>query len=174
MLEKRSLKPFGLCCFIVLYVDNYMYIAFCLQSMMPVYIRNLQNGLMLELTEGGKVEFKPLDGPRSEYQQWYIKYVTGHAGTTFMIISKKNGKALQMSGDEVKTSEFNDQDVSQLWRREGLYILPQEQDIPVVLKVLSVERKRNCLVIKYEGPPLIYEPEKWISCFEIQHIAAEF
>ena len=147
--------------------------------MMPVYIRNLESGSLLELTEKGEVEFKPLDGPRSEYQQWYIKYVNGYGGTTFMIISKKNGKALQMSGDEVMTTECDDEDVFQLWRRDGLYIRPRggEHDHGAVNKAVAVENKSNRLVpvIKSEMLKHQYLPEKWIYnyYFEIQHTAVE-
>ena len=136
--------------------------------MMPVYIRCLFNGSVLELTaDGTGVECNPLDNSRSGYQQWYIKYLTGFIGGIFMIISKKNGKALQMDGEEVRAVELNDQDECQQWRRCEKNILPMEQNLADELKMLCVVWDKSIHVLVLENPTTQN------ACFELQHIAAD-
>ena len=86
------------------------------------------------------MECNPLDESKSEYQQWYIKYLTGLRGGIFMIISKKNGKALQMDDKKVKAEGCDDLERQQ-WRRHGLHILPVEHHVSNVTKILYVKNK---------------------------------
>ena len=78
---------------------NLILMCIFVQSMMPVYIKSLHNGSVMEVGEG--VECNPLDENRSESQQWYL---TDFKDDEFSIISKKNGMALQMK--EMKTGEL--------------------------------------------------------------------
>ena len=130
---------------------------------------------MLELTaKETDVEFNPPSEQRSEYQQWHIKYVKGLGVKIhiFKIISKKNGKALQMSGDEVKMADCDNQKVEQYWTKNECYLFPQEQLSPDCLKVISAKKKRNCTCISIEmvSNSSTHKPEQ---CFEIQHVAVE-
>ena len=118
-----------------------MFLKILFQSMMPDYIRCLCNGSVLELAaDGTGVECNPLDESTSEYQQWYIKYLTGLRGGIFMIISKKNGKALQVDDEEVQAVECDDQERQQ-WRRHGLNIQPVEQHVSNETKMLYFKKK---------------------------------
>ena len=119
------------------------------QSLMPIYIRNLHyDGSMLELAaDGTGVEYNPLDESRSENQQWYIKYLTGLRDGMFMIISKKNGKALQIDHAEVKAVECDEQEQCQQWRRHGLHIQPVEQHVSNATKMLYVKKKSVLVLV---------------------------
>ena len=128
---------------------------------------------MLELTtEETDVEFNPPNEQRSEYQQWHLEFVKRSGGQIFNIISKKNGKALQMIGDEVKMADCDNQIVEQHWTKNECFLLPQEQLLLGYCKVISAKKKRICTCISYqmERCPLTHKPEQ---CFEIQHVAVE-
>ena len=128
---------------------------------------------MLELTtKETDVECNPPSEQRSEYQQWHLEFVKGNGGKIFKIISKKNGKALQVSGDEVKMADCDNQIVEQHWTKNECFLLPQEQRSPGYLKVISAKKRRNCTCISIEiqSDSLTHKPEQ---CFEIQHVAVE-
>ena len=128
---------------------------------------------MLELmAKETDVECNPPSKQRSEYQQWHLEFVKGLGGKIFKIISKKNGKALHMSGCEVKMADCDNQKVEQQWTKNECFLLPQEQVLPGHFKVISAKKKRNCTCISIEmkSHPLTHKPEQ---CFEIQHVAVE-
>ena len=130
---------------------------------------------MLELTtKETDVECNPPSEQRSEYHQWHLEFVKGNGGKIFKIISKKNGKALQVSGDEVKMADCDNQIVEQHWTRNECFLLTQEQQLPAAgyLKVISAKKKRNCTCISIEmvSNSSTHKPEQ---CFEIQHVAVE-
>ena len=128
---------------------------------------------MLELTaKETDVECNPPSEQRSEYQQWHLEFVKGLGGKIFKIISKKTGKALQMSGDEVKMADCDNQNVEQYWTKNECYLVPQEQLLRGHCKVISAKKKRNCtcISIEMESNSLTHKPEQ---CFEIQHGAVE-
>ena len=127
---------------------------------------------MLELTaKETDVELNPPSEQRSEYQQWHIEFVKGLGGRIFKIISKKNGKALQMSGDEVKMADCDNQNLEQHWIKKECFLLPQEQLLDGCIKVISTKKKRNCTCISIEtkSHSLTHKPE---LCFEIQNNVA--
>ena len=138
------------------------------QTMMPVYIRSLHyDGSVLELAADETcVECNPLNESKSEYQQWYIKYLTGLRDGIFMIISKKSGKALQMDGEEVKAAECDEQEQRQQWRRDGLHILTEKRHFLNKLS-LCVRNIKNCLLVGAGNSTAMN------TCFELQHIVVD-
>lgn len=139
--------------------------------MFPVYIRNTQSGSLLTAKETD-VEFNSPSEQRSEYQHWNIDYVSGLGGRIFKIISKKNGKALQMSGIDVKIADCDNRNVEQQWKKNECFLLPQEQCLEDCrkIKIMSAEKNGSRISLQIESSPLSHKPEQ---CFEIQHIAAD-
>ena len=62
----------------------------------------------------------------TDAQRWYIEYLHGQSENSFLIVSKRNGKALYCkSGDgaTLEATERNDDDDRQHWKRKDSYIV---------------------------------------------------
>ena len=135
--------------------------------MVPVYIRSVHNSAVLELApDGTSVEFNPLDKAMSEYQQWYINYLSGLKAGGFMIISIKNGMALQADGSKVKPVKPDVREILQHWNRNELRIVLRAKHPYEMLTV--VDNTNDACVFTISTIPTEQQ-----TFFELLHIAAD-
>ena len=129
------------------------------QSYTPVLIRCLMDDTVLELDDASVLKFSAVDETCPDRQVWYIKYRNGFSNPSFMIISKKNGQALQGVGSNVVTKKNNPSNEDQHWRRDGLFIVSQ----------------RKHVMAKGEGQMLVLNSRgsNKSKHFDFQHFAAE-
>ena len=134
--------------------------------MVPVYIRSVHNSAVLELApDGTSVEFNPLDKARSEYQQWYINYLSGLKVGGFMIISIKNGMALQADGSKVKAVKPDVRESLQHWNRNELLIVRAKH--PSEMLTVLDNTKDVCV---FTSSTISTEQQTF---FEVLHIVAD-
>eukprot|EP00731_Ephydatia_muelleri_P009872 Em0005g458a len=92
------------------------------ESYTPVLIRCLMDDTVLELDDASVLKFSAVDETWPDSQVWYIKYRNGFSDPSFMIISKKNGQALQVVESNVESKEIEPTNENQQWKRDGLFI----------------------------------------------------
>ena len=78
---------------------------------------------VLELDDASVLKFSAVDETWPDSQVWYIKYRNGFSNPSFMIISKKNGQALQVVESHVESKEIEPTNENQQWKRDGLLII---------------------------------------------------
>ena len=130
-----------------------------LQSYTPVLIRCLMDDTVLELDDASVLKFSAVDETWPDSQVWYLKYRNGFSNPSFMIISKKNGQALQGVGSNVVTNKNDLTNEDQHWRRDGLFIVSQRKHV-------MAKGKGQMLVLHSHGA-------NKSKHFDFQHFAAE-
>ena len=130
-----------------------LYIINFFQSYTPVLIRCLKDDTVLELDDASVLKFSAVDETWPDRQVWYINYRNGFSNPSFMIISKKNGQALQVVESNVESKEIEPTNENQQWKRDGLFIVSLKgyhkhvmatgEDHKLVLRSQSLQ-KSNC------------------------------
>ena len=83
---------------------------------------------MLELDDASVLKFSAVDElqPLPDSQVWYLKHKNGFSNSTFMIISKKNGQALQkVEMQKLEVTNQNETNNNQQWMWDGLSVVSQ-------------------------------------------------
>ena len=134
------------------------------------------NNTVLELDDASVLKFSAVDESWPDSQVWYLKYRNGFINPSFMIISKKNDKALQHAKSKVEINKQEPTNESQQWIRDGLYILPlikHLQDQPGIENMKVI--KSTYVMATGEDHKLVLKSRDSDNTryFEFQHIAVE-
>eukprot|EP00731_Ephydatia_muelleri_P010383 Em0005g969a len=133
------------------------------ESYTPVLIRCLMDDTVLELDDASVLKFSDVGESWPDSQVWYLKYTNGFSNPSFMIISKKNGQALQGDGLNVEIKDRDTANEYQQWRRDELFIVSQRKNT------------RRIKVMSNTGRKLVLESRDSDKSryFEFQHFAVE-
>ena len=143
-----------------------------LQSYTPVLIRCLMDDTVLELDDASVLKFSAVDETWPDSQVWYIKYRNGFSNPSFMIISKKNGQALQVVESNVESKEIEPTNENQQWKRDGLFIV----SLKGYHKQMTYDFKSANVMATGEDHKLVLRSQslqKSNCYFEFKHFAVE-
>ena len=143
-----------------------------LQSYTPVLIRCLMDDTVLELDDASVLKFSAVDETCPDRQVWYIKCRNGFSNPSFMIISKKNGQALQVVDSHVESKEIEPTNENQQWKRDKLFIV----SLKTYHKQMTDDSKSANVMATGEDHKLVLRSqslEKSNCYFEFNHFAIE-
>eukprot|EP00731_Ephydatia_muelleri_P009858 Em0005g444a len=132
---------------------------------------------VLELDDASVLKFSAVDETCPDRQVWYIKYRNGFSNPSFMIISKKNGQALQVVESNVESKEIEPTNENQQWRRDGFFIVSLKgyhQRAITPQKVMDDFKSANVMATG-EDHKLVLRSQSLekSSYFEFKHFAVE-
>ena len=128
-------------------------------------IRCLKDESVLELDDASRLKFSAVDAAWPDSQVWYLKYKNDFSNPSFMIISKRNGQALQDVGMNVQSKRMDSTNEDQQWRRDALFIVSQMKHA-LGEKVMASGEDQMLVLKSRDSDNSRY--------FEFQHFAAQF